>query len=400
MDYYGRAVQTHREHKGKWELRPLMPLKTSDDLSLAYTPGVAAVSDAIAKEPEQAYNLTRKCNTVAILSDGSAVLGLGNIGPCGALPVMEGKAVLFKEFADIDGVPLVVDAHSAADIIAVAKAVAPSFGGINLEDIAAPKCFEVEEALQDIGIPVFHDDQHGTAVVLLAALINACKLTGKKITDLNVVINGAGAAGTAIAKLLKCVGQSPDVCESVRHVYICDSKGVISPGRQDLNPAKARLLEYSNADHKSGTVYDALVGADVFIGVSKGDLLTEAHIRSMAPQPMIFAMANPVPEIMPDRALAAGAAVVGTGRSDLPNQVNNVLAYPGIFRGALDARAVRITEGMKIAAAYALASTVEAPTADRILPAPLDHGVAPVVAAAVREAAAREAAERRNAGTH
>ena len=386
--FYSRSLELHRERQGKWEMRSRFPLETRDDLSVAYTPGVAAVSENIAKHPDAAFSMTLKGNSVAIVSDGSAVLGLGNIGPKAALPVMEGKAVLFKEFAGIDGVPLVVDAQSAEQLIEVVKAVAPTFGGINLEDIAAPKCFLVEEALQDIGIPVFHDDQHGTAIVLLGALINAAKLTGKRLEDLKVVINGAGAAGTAIARLLRCVGHDPDLCVPVRDIYVCDTKGIVSAKRKDLNPQKRELLLFTNRDDRSGTVYDALQGADVFIGVSKADLLKAEHVRSMAPDPIIFAMANPVPEIMPDIAKSAGAAVVGTGRSDLPNQVNNVLAFPGVFRGALDARAPRITESMKLAAAYALANAVDKVAEEHILPDALDRSIAYVVAEAVKKAAA------------
>lgn len=323
-----------------------------------------------------------------------AVLGLGNIGPEAALPVMEGKAILFKEFADIDGVPLVLDAKGAAEIITAVKAIAPTFGGINLEDIAAPKCFEIEEALQDIGIPVFHDDQHGTAIVLLAALINACKVTGKDIKELKVVINGAGAAGTAIAKLLRCVGHDEAACIPVEDVLVCDSQGIISPDRSDLNDEKKKLLAYTNRHNRSGKLLDALKDSDVFIGVSKGNLLTGDDIKLMNQGPIILAMANPIPEIMPDEAIAAGASVVGTGRSDFPNQVNNVLAFPGIFRGALEARATRITEAMKIAAAYALADAVNHLAADHVLPDPLNRNVAQKVAEAVREQAIKDGVQR------
>ncbi len=382
-----RSLDLHRKHGGKWATLSRVPLETRDDLSLAYTPGVAAVCEAVHADREAAYPLTMKGNTVAIVSDGSAVLGLGNIGPEAALPVMEGKAVLFKAFSDIDAVPLVVDTQVTEDIITTVRTIAPTFGGVNLEDISAPRCFEVERALQDIGIPVFHDDQHGTAIVLLAALVNACTVTGKDPAELRVVINGAGAAGTAIARLLRCVGHDPSVCVPVNDIFVCDSRGIIAESREDLNDYKRELLRYTNKSNRAGTLHDALEDADVFIGVSKGNLLDGTDIKRMAPDPVILAMANPIPEIMPDKALAAGAAVVGTGRSDFPNQVNNVLGFPGIFRGALDAHAPRITETMKIAAAHALAQSVGSPTADRILPDALDKSVAPAVAAAVAEAA-------------
>lgn len=389
-DYFQKSIDLHRKAKGKWAIASKVAINNKDDLSLAYTPGVAAVCEEITKDKDQAYELTMKGNSVAIISDGTAVLGLGDIGPEASLPVMEGKAILFKEFADIDGVPIVINALSTDEIVRTVKAVAPTFGGINLEDIKAPKCFEIEDALQDIGIPVFHDDQHGTAIVLLAALINASQVTGKPLEEMTVVINGAGAAGAAIAKLLKCVGQSPDVCTPVRNIYICDSKGIISPERKDLHPYKRKLLEFTNPDDKSGTVFDALYGADVFIGVSVGNLLSTEDILHMNKDPIIIAMANPVPEIMPDEAKSAGAAVVGTGRSDFPNQVNNVLAFPGVFRGALDAKATRITPAMKIAAAYALAESVENPGPDNILPNPLDKTVSSKIAEAVRDTAIHE----------
>lgn len=363
-----------------------MPVRTMDDLSLAYTPGVAAPCELIAKDPSQALELTLKSNAVAVVSDGSAVLGLGNIGPLAAIPVMEGKALLFKEYADINAWPICLDTQDTEEIIETVQRIAPVFGGINLEDISAPRCFEIEERLQGLGIPVFHDDQHGTAIVLLAALINACKVTGREISSLKVVINGAGAAGTAIAKLLRCIGQEPDACISVADVIVCDSKGAIHRDRDDLNDMKRDLLRFSNHTHRSGTLAEVLPGADVFIGVSKGNLINAEHVKSMAPEPIIFAMANPTPEIMPDVARQAGAAVVGTGRSDFPNQVNNVLAFPGIFRGALDVGAKRITEKMKIAAAYALAGAVSEPTPDRIIPSPLDRSVSPLVAKAVGRA--------------
>lgn len=392
--FFKQSLDIHRYLRGKWAIKSKVPLQNRDDLSVAYTPGVAAVSKHIAEVPSSSYDLTMKGNTVAIVSDGSAVLGLGNIGPEAALPVMEGKAILFKDFADIDGVPLVIDANSVEEIVTTVKTIAPTFGGINLEDIAAPKCFEIEEALQDIGIPVFHDDQHGTAIVLLAALLNACKVTNRPIESLRVVINGAGAAGTAIARLLRCVGHDPSVCVPVEDVLVCDSKGIISKDRDNLNDEKLKLLGYTNRHNRNGSLRDALQEADVFIGVSVGNLLTGDDIKLMNKDPIILAMANPIPEIMPDEAIAAGASVVGTGRSDFPNQVNNVLAFPGIFRGALDARATRISEGMKIAAAHALANSVTHLAHDHVLPDALNRNVAQKVAEAVRDQAIEEQLQR------
>lgn len=392
--FFKQSLDIHRYLRGKWAIKSKVPLQNRDDLSVAYTPGVAAVSKHIAEVPSSSYDLTMKGNTVAIVSDGSAVLGLGNIGPEAALPVMEGKAILFKDFADIDGVPLVIDANSVEEIVTTVKTIAPTFGGINLEDIAAPKCFEIEEALQDIGIPVFHDDQHGTAIVLLAALLNACKVTNRPIESLRVVINGAGAAGTAIARLLRCVGHDPSVCVPVEDVLVCDSKGIISKNRDNLNDEKLKLLGYTNRHNRNGSLRDALQDADVFIGVSVGNLLTGDDIKLMNKDPIILAMANPIPEIMPDEAIAAGASVVGTGRSDFPNQVNNVLAFPGIFRGALDARATRISEGMKIAAAHALANSVTHLAHDHVLPDALNRNVAQKVAEAVRDQAIEEQLQR------
>ncbi len=393
-DYFKRSVELHKKTRGKWEMKSKVPINNKDDLSLAYTPGVAAVCEEIAKEKDVAFDLTMKGHSVAVVSDGTAVLGLGDIGPEASLPVMEGKSILFKEFAGIDGVPIVLNAHSPEEIIRIVKAIAPTFGGINLEDIKAPKCFEIEDALQDIGIPVFHDDQHGTAIVLLAAMINASKITGKPLTEMTVVINGAGSAGAAIAKLLRCIGHEADKCTPVKKVYLCDSKGMISRDRTDLHPYKQDLLTFTNPDNKSGTIFDALQDADVFIGVSVGNLLTADDIKNMNDDPIIIAMANPIPEIMPEEAIAAGAAIVGTGRSDFPNQVNNVLAFPGIFLGALEAKATRISSGMKIAAAYALAECVESPTADNILPNPLDKSIPRKIADAVKAAAIHEGISR------
>lgn len=391
MNHGERSLIIHEQLRGKIGISSKLKVESQDDLSIAYTPGVAAPCETIAAHPEKVWDLTIKRNAVAVVSDGSAVLGLGNIGPEAAIPVMEGKALLFKQYADIDAWPICLDTQDANEIIETVRRIAPVFGGINLEDISAPRCFEIEDALQDLGIPVFHDDQHGTAIVLLAALLNAAKVTGKATTDLTVVINGAGAAGTAIAKLLRCVGHDPCVCTPVKEIIVCDSKGAIHSGRTDLNPEKQALLAFTNHGKYSGSVQQVLKGADVFVGVSKGGLLSATDIREMNEGAIILAMANPLPEILPEEAKAGGAAVVGTGRSDFPNQVNNVLAFPGIFRGALEAKAKQISPEMKIAAAHALAATVSEPTADRILPSPLNATVAPIVAAAVAAAAAKGA---------
>jgi malate dehydrogenase (oxaloacetate-decarboxylating) len=389
-EIYQQALTLHARHKGKLEIRSKVPLKTKQDLSRAYTPGVAEVCREIARDRNLAYKYTLKANTIAIVTDGSAVLGLGNIGGYAAIPVMEGKAILFKEFAGIDAFPICFENYET-DIVDQIKNIAPVFGGINLEDIAAPKCFEVEDALQDIGIPVMHDDQHGTAIVVLAALLNACRVTGKKFEDLNIVICGAGAAGFAITRLLKCIGYNPDVCTMVHEIIVCDTRGTIFRGREGLynNKYKFIIAEETNHPALSGKLEDAMAGADVFIGVSGPDVVTEAMVRSMNRDAIVFAMANPVPEIWPDRAKNAGAAVVGTGRSDFPNQINNVLAFPGIFRGALDARATRITDEMKIAAAHAIANSVPRPHRERIMPNILDKSVTKAVAKAVEEAAIR-----------
>ncbi len=395
-DFFERSLIIHEQLRGKIGIHNKMPVLNRDDLSLAYTPGVARPCEIIAESPARVRDLTIKRNSVAVVSDGSAVLGLGNIGPLAAIPVMEGKALLFKEFANIDAWPICLDVpaddeeQSVAEIVTTVRRIAPVFGGINLEDISAPRCFAIEDQLQDLGIPVFHDDQHGTAIVLLAAIINAAKILGRELTDLRVVINGAGAAGSAIAKLLRCVGHQPDVCIPVKDIVICDSRGAIHRDRSDLSVAKRQLLAWTNRENRQGTLKEVLAGADVFIGVSKGGLLGGEDIRRMAREPIILAMANPIPEIMPDEAINAGAAIVGTGRSDFPNQVNNVLVFPGIFRGALDAGAPRITETMKITAARALASAIDNPDRAHILPDPLDHAVAPKIAAAVADAAMEE----------
>jgi malate dehydrogenase (oxaloacetate-decarboxylating) len=384
------ALALHEKNKGKLGIRSKVPLRTKHDLSLAYTPGVAEVCRQIAKDKDLAYRYTMKANTIAIVTDGSAVLGLGNIGGHAAIPVMEGKAILFKEFAGIDAFPVCFENFQTSFTDQI-RNIAPVFGGINLEDIAAPGCFEVEDALQDIGIPVMHDDQHGTAVVVLAALINACKVTGKKFEDLHIVICGAGAAGYSIARLLKCIGYNPDVCTKVNEIIVCDTRGTIFRGREGLyqNKYKFILAEETNRQALAGSLGDAIAGADVLIGVSAPGIVTEEMIQSMNKDPIVFAMANPVPEIWPDDAKRAGAAVVGTGRSDFPNQINNVLAFPGIFRGALDARATRISDEMKTAAAHAIADYVPRPQRDHILPNILDREVTKSVARAVADAAVK-----------
>ena len=381
----------HEHLRGKIKITSKFDVRSKEDLSLVYSPGVAEPCREIAKNPETVWDYTIKSNTVAIVSDGSAVLGLGNIGPYAAIPVMEGKAMLFKKFAAIDAFPICLNTQDTDEIVNTVKNLAPVFGGINLEDIAAPRSFEIEERLQDIGIPVFHDDQHGTAIVVLAGMINAAKLTGKKLTDLKVVINGAGAAGIAIAKLLLCVDhQDNKSCTPVREIILCDSKGIIHRGRNDLNQQKKNSLTFSNPNHREGSVYDALVDADVFIGVSIGDLLRAEHIRTMAKDPIVFALSNPTPEIMPEEAYKGGAAIVGTGRSDLPNQINNVLGFPGIFRGALDARAKTISPAMKIAAAHAIADCTGSLNREKIIPSSLNEAVGYRVAKAVFKAAKEE----------
>ncbi|MEL6672303.1 MAG: NADP-dependent malic enzyme [Bacteroidota bacterium] len=390
MNYFEEALILHERLKGKIFVETKMNVRSKDDLSVVYSPGVAEPCKKIAENVEDVWKYTMKGNTVAIVTDGSAVLGLGNIGPEAALPVMEGKAMLFKKFADINAFPICLDTQDTDEIVETVRRLAPVFGGVNLEDIAAPRSFEVESRLQDLGIPVFHDDQHGTAIVVLAALINSAKLVGKSIFDLKVVINGAGAAGIAIARLLRCAEIDSSACMAVRDVIICDSKGIIHKGRENLNQAKQEILQYSNHDNRTGSLQDALVGADVFIGVSKGNLLTAKDIRTMAPDPIVYAIANPIPEIMPEEAYKGGAAIVGTGRSDLPNQVNNVLGFPGIFRGALDARARAITADMKLAAAHAIANCVKTPSRMEVIPSSLNQGVAFEVAKAVKAAALKE----------
>lgn len=431
MDYGKLALEKHKDLKGKISLELKDTLDTKDKLSTYYTPGVGAVSTYVAEHPEEAREYTWLNNCVAVISDGTAVLGLGDIGPYGALPVMEGKAMLFKHFAGIDAVPIVLDVHSADEIVSAVKAIAPSFGGINLEDIAAPICFEVEERLKaELNIPVMHDDQHGTAIVTLAGLINACKITRRELKDTKIVVVGAGAAGTAIMKLLHLYGtrsesilhnseqpfldktargsgdvptgssSSPQTVSSQKsstqnstkysqnvsgpEILAIDSKGIVSSHRDDLNPEKAKLLDFTNPRSVDGSLEDALKGADIFIGVSKPGLLTQEVVKSMANDPIVFAMSNPVPEIMPEEAKAAGVAVMATGRSDFPNQVNNALAFPGIFRGALDNKVTKITDEHKIAAAEAIAALVEEPTADNIIPSVLDPRLVQAVSAVIK----------------
>ena len=385
-DFNKESLELHKKHKGKIEVVSKIEVTTTDDLSRVYSPGVAAPCLAIAENVEEAYNLTIKGNTIAVVSDGTAVLGLGNIGPEAAIPVMEGKAMLFKKFANVDAFPICLNTTVASEIIETVKRIAPVFGGVNLEDISAPRSFEIESALQDIGIPVFHDDQHGTAIVALAGILNSCKVLGKDISDLKIVINGAGAAGIAISRLLRCISIDPNVCIPVQQVLVCDSKGIIHKNRTNLNPVKMELLNYSNPDNVEGTLKDAIVGADVFIGVSVANILTAEDIKTMAKDPVIFALANPDPEITPEEAVKGGAAIIATGRSDYPNQVNNVLAFPGIFRGALDRRAKRITPKMKIAAAYAIADCVTSPDREHIIPKSLNKQIASKVAEAVKHA--------------
>ena len=374
-----KALELHRQWNGKLDTVSKAAVKTREDLALAYTPGVAEPCKVIAEDPEAAYTYTIKSNTVAVVSDGSAVLGLGNIGPLAAMPVMEGKAVLFKEFGGINAFPICLDTQDTEEIIETVVRIAPAFGGINLEDISAPRCFEIEERLKErLSIPVFHDDQHGTAIVVLAGMINALKVTGKRKEECRVVINGAGSAGIAIARLLLSYGFA--------HVTLCDKAGILSKGMEGLNWMQERMMEVTNLERRSGTLADALAGADIFVGVSAPGIVTPEMAASMNRDSILFAMANPGPEIMPDLARAAGARVVGTGRSDFPNQVNNVLIFPGIFKGALEGRAAAITEEMKLAAAEAIASLVDEAdlNEENILPAAFDPRVADVVSRAVK----------------
>ena len=383
MDVNQEALQLHYDLKGKIEVVPRYAIKTREDLSLAYTPGVAEPCRVINKDYEKSFELTRRGNLVAVITDGTAVLGLGDIGPAAGMPVMEGKCVLFKEFADVDAFPICVDTHDVDKLVETIYLISKSFGGINLEDISAPRCFEVERRLKELcDIPVFHDDQHGTAIVVCAAMLNAVRLTKKKMGALKIVVNGAGAAGIAIAKLL--------IDMKFGEIIMCDSKGIICEGDERLNLSKQEMAKISNRDKLKGTLSDALKGADAFVGVSGPNLVTAEMVAEMN-EPLVFAMSNPVPEIMPDEALKGGAAVVGTGRSDFPNQINNVLVFPGMFKGALSVRASEITESMKQAAAYALDSLVsdEQLSKDYIIPSALDKSVADVVAKAVAEDAVK-----------
>jgi malate dehydrogenase (oxaloacetate-decarboxylating) len=373
-----KALQLHEEWNGKFETTPKMKIQTREDLALAYTPGVAEPCKVIAKDKEAAYKYTIKSNTIAVVSDGSAVLGLGNIGAHAAMPVMEGKAVLFKEFGNVNAVPVCLDTQDTEEIIKTVVNIAPAFGGINLEDISAPRCFEIEARLKELlDIPVFHDDQHGTAIVVLAGIINGLKVTGKTKEDCQVVVNGAGSAGVAITKLLLTYG--------FKHVTMCDKSGILSKSSEGLNWMQQSMMEVTNLENKTGSLADALCGADIFVGVSAPNIVTADMVKTMNKDAIIFAMANPVPEIMPDVAKAAGAKVVGTGRSDFPNQVNNVIAFPGIFKGALEGRARQITEDMKLAAALAIANLVpDDEVSDvNILPEAFDPRVADVVSKAV-----------------
>lgn len=380
MNYNEASLEMHRRHKGKLSVESVVPIENRDDLSTAYTPGVAEPCRAIAVNKDLAWDLTIKGRTVAVVTDGSAVLGLGNIGPEAGLPVMEGKAVLFKRFAGIDAFPICLATQDVDEIVETVKRIAPGFGGINLEDIAAPACFEVERRLiEELDIPVMHDDQHGTAVVVLAGLLNALKVVGKKLEDVSVVISGAGAGGMGITHLLFEAG--------LTKLAMIDSKGIIAPGREGMNSYKEELAARINPEGHTGSLGDALVGADIFIGVSQPGLVTADMVRTMADKAIVFAMANPIPEIMPDEARAGGAAIIATGRSDFPNQVNNVLAFPGIFKGALEARLSRITPAMRVAAAHALAKLVPEPTSEKIMPSPFEPGLAAVVAEAVKRAA-------------
>lgn len=389
MDYAKESLRLHKEWKGKIQVVANVPVETKDDLSLAYTPGVAQPCLEIQKDIEKSYELTRRWNMCLVVTDGSAVLGLGDIGPEAGMPVMEGKCVLFKAFGDVDAFPLCIKSKDVDEIVNTIYMISGSFGGVNLEDISAPRCFEIERKLKEkCDIPIFHDDQHGTAVITLAGLINALKLVGKKIEDVKIVTSGAGAAGIAIIKLLMSMG--------LKNVIMTDRKGAIYEGREGLNPIKEEMAKITNFEHQKGSLEEVIKGADVFIGVSAPGTLTQDMVRSMADQPIIFACANPTPEIFPDEAKAAGAAVVSTGRSDFPNQVNNVLCFPGIFRGALDVRASDINDEMKVAAAYAIAGLVsdDELNADYILPAAFDSRVKDAVAKATAEAAVKSGVAR------
>ena len=390
MDIGKQALEQHLEWRGKIEVTPVCRLESAQDLAIAYTPGVASPCMEINRDRELVYDYCRKWNLVAVVTDGTAVLGLGDIGPEAGMPVMEGKSVLFKAFGDVDAFPICLATKDVDEIVETVKWISPTFGGINLEDISAPRCFEIEQRLrQELDIPVFHDDQHGTAIVVLAATLNALRLVGKEIGEIKAVVNGAGAAGIACTRLLMAAG--------LRNVILCDSTGAIYKGKANMNKAKAEIAEITNLDGVQGSLADVIQGADLFLGVSTAGCLTPEMVRTMAPDPIVFAMANPTPEIFPDEAKAAGAKVVGTGRSDFANQINNVLVFPGLFRGALDVRATEINEEMKIAAAMAIADYIPAEklTVDNIIPAALDRGVADAVAKAVRKAAEETGAARK-----
>lgn len=389
MNYFEESLKLHEKYKGKIEVVSKLKLETRDDLSLAYTPGVAEPCRKIHENQEDVYKYTSKGNIVAVVTDGTAVLGLGDIGPKAALPVMEGKSILFKEFAGVDAFPICLDTKDVDEIVNAVKLIAPGLGGINLEDIGAPRCFEIEDKLKKVlDIPVFHDDQHGTAIVVLAGLVNSLKIVNKKIEELKIVINGAGAAGTAIANLLMAAG--------AKNIIVCDRTGAIYKEREKLNEAKMELAQATNPENEKGNLADVMVGADVFIGVSSADAVKPEMVKSMGRDPIILAMANPTPEIMPDEAKKAGARIIGTGRSDFPNQINNVLVFPGVFRGALDVRAKEINLEMKLAAAYAIADYIDENelSVENIIPSALDKGVANAVAKAIAEAAHKSGAAR------
>lgn len=382
MNYFEESLKLHEKYQGKIEIVSKIKVETREDLSLAYTPGVAEPCRRIHDNEEDVYKYTSKGNIVAVVTDGTAVLGLGDIGPKAALPVMEGKSILFKEFGNVDAFPICIDSKDVEDIIKTVKLISPGLGGINLEDISAPRCFEIEARLKaELDIPVFHDDQHGTAIVVLAGLINALKIVGKNMADLKIVINGAGAAGTAISNLLMVAG--------AKNIIVCDRTGALALGREKMNEAKNDLARVTNPNHESGSLSDVLKNADVFIGVSSADVVKPADVKAMAKDPIILAMANPSPEIMPDLAKEAGARVIGTGRSDFPNQINNVLVFPGVFRGALDVRASEINEAMKLAAAHAIANYIpeDQLNEENIIPSALDKNVAKAVAKATSDAA-------------
>ncbi|MCH4054382.1 MAG: NAD-dependent malic enzyme [Atopobiaceae bacterium] len=393
MDFYAEALKLHEEHHGKISVSSKVPIETRDDLSVAYTPGVAEPCRKIHDDPTQAWRYTCKANTIAVVTNGTAVLGLGDIGPMAGLPVMEGKAVLFKRFGGVDAFPICLDARTPEEVIAATKAIAPGFGGINLEDIKSPDCFEIERVLErDLDIPVFHDDQHGTAIVVTAALLNALAVVGKRIEDVRIVHNGPGAAGNAIIKMMLAAG--------ARHIIACDEFGSLYPGRDNMDPYKAELADLTNPEGYQGTLAEAMAGADVLVGTSKGNLVSQEMVRSMAERPIVFAMANPTPEISYEDARAAGAAVVGTGRSDNPNQINNLLCFPGLFKGALAVRSRDINDDMKVAAARAIAGCVPAEERgpESIIPSALDPKVAAAVAHAVAKAAIGSGSARDAAG--